>query len=170
MSRSFVLYLMVMLFVSLDSLGQVGEIVSSVKITDADNQTVSIPYLGEKNLLIFYADPGRPRQNKSFRDYFKTHPINSPNIESYGIVNMAAAPMLPNSMIRKMAVKETKGTDGKVYFDADGVLAKDWKLPDADNNFAVIFINKKREIEFYKAGQLNTEEQNKVLALIKKYE
>lgn len=170
MSRSFVLYLMVMLFVSLDSLGQVGEIVSSVKITDADNQTVGIPYLGEKNLLIFYADPGRPRQNKSFRDYFKTHPINSPNIESYGIVNMAAAPMLPNSMIRKMAVKETKGTDGKVYFDADGVLAKDWKLPDADNNFAVIFINKKREIEFYKAGQLNTEEQNKVLALIKKYE
>lgn len=170
MSRSFVLYLMVMLFVSLDSLGQVGEIVSSVKITDADNQTVGIPYLGEKNLLIFYADPGRPRQNKSFRDYFKTHPINSPNIESYGIVNMAAAPMLPNSMIRKMAVKETMGTDGKVYFDADGVLAKDWKLPDADNNFAVIFINKKREIEFYKAGQLNTEEQNKVLALIKKYE
>lgn len=170
MSRSFVLYLMVMLFVSLDSLGQVGEIVSSVKITDADNQTVGIPYLGEKNLLIFYADPGRPRQNKSFRDYFKTHPINSPNIESYGIVNMAAAPMLPNSVIRKMAVKETKGTDGKVYFDADGVLAKDWKLPDADNNFAVIFINKKREIEFYKAGQLNTEEQNKVLALIKKYE
>lgn len=170
MNRSFILYLAVMLFASLSSWGQVGEKVSSVNITNAENQTVGIPYLGEKNLLIFYADSGRPRQNKTFRDYFKTHPINSSNIESYGIVNMAAAPMLPNSLIRKMAVKETQGTDGKVYFDANGTLAKDWKLPDADNNFAVLFINKNREIEFYKAGQLSTDEQNKVLALIKKYE
>ena len=67
-------------------------------------------------------------------------------------------------------MKETQGTDGKVYFDANGTLAKDWKLPDADNNFAILFINKNREIEFYKAGQLSTDEQNKVLALIKKYE
>ena len=170
MNRSFILYLAVILLVSLDCGAQVGKKVSSVNITNADNQAVGIPYLGEKNLLIFYADPGRPRQNKTFRDYFKTHPINSPNIESYGIVNMAAAPMLPNSLIRKMAVKETQGTDGKVYFDANGVLAKDWKLPDADNNFAVLFINKNREIEFYKAGQLTTDDQNKVLALIKKYE
>lgn len=170
MNRSFILYLMVILFASLDSWGQVGEKVSSVNITNADNKIVGIPYLGEKNLLIFYADPGRPRQNKSFRDYFKTHPIHSTNIELYGIVNMAAAPMLPNSLIRKKAMKEIQGTDGKVYFDTDGVLAKNWKLPEADNNFAVIFINKNREIEFYKAGQLSTEEQNKVLALIKKYE
>lgn len=169
MSRSFILFFMVILLASLESRGQVGEKVSSVNITNAKDQTVGIPYLGEKNLLIFYADPGHPRQNKSFRNYFKKHPIDSPDIESYGIVNMAAAPMLPDSMIRKMAVKATKGTDGEVYFDAKGVLAKDWKLPDAENNFAVLFINKDREIVFYKAGQLSKNDQNEVLALIKKY-
>ena len=67
MNRSFILYLAVMLLASLNSWGQVGEKVSSVNITNAENQTVGIPYLGEKNLLIFYADPGRPRQNKTFR-------------------------------------------------------------------------------------------------------
>lgn len=169
MKRSVLLYFLAAMLCPLWGLGQVGEKVASVNIMNADNQPVGIPYLGEKNLLIFYADPGRPRQNKDFRDYFKTHPINSPNIESYGIVNMAAAPMLPNSLIRKMAIKETQGTDGKVYFDPNSTLAKDWKLPDADNNFAILFINKDRVIEFYKAGQLSPDDQTKVLDLIKKY-
>ena len=165
----FILYFLVGLLLPLWSVGQVGEKVSSVNILNANNETVGIPFLGEKNLLIFYADPGRPRQNASFRDYFKTHPINSPNIESYGIINLAAAPLLPNSLIRKMALKETQGTDGKIYFDPDNVLSKNWKLPNADNNFAVLFIDKDRVIRFYKAGELSPEDQTQVLDLIKKY-
>lgn len=153
-----------------DSFAQVGEKVHSVKIMNMDNDTVSLPLLGQKNLLIFYADPGRPRQNQSFRDYFKSHPINSPNVGSYGIINLAAAPLIPNSLIRKMARKETAGTDGKIYLDPDHVLSSAWKLGGAKNNFAVIFINKEQVIEFYKAGQLTPEEQKQVIELVKKYE
>ena len=62
-----------------------------------------------------------------------------------------------------------QGTDGKIYFDPDGILATAWKLPGANNNFTVIFINKNQVIEFYKAGQLTPEEQEQVIALVRKY-
>ena len=75
----------------------------------------------------------------------------------------------PNALIKRMALKEVKGTDGKIYFDPDGILATAWKLPGANNNFTVIFINKNQVIEFYKAGQLTPEEQEQVIALVRKY-
>lgn len=169
--RSFFIpgFILSLLLLSLSSIGQVGEKVSSVNILNMDSDTVALPMLGQKNLLIFYADPSHPGQNKAFRNYFKTHPVSGPEIASYGIVNLAAAPMLPNSLIKRMALKEVKGTDGKVYFDPNEVLSTAWKLPGANNNFAVIFINKNQVIEFYKAGQLTPEEQDQIIALVKKY-
>lgn len=170
MKRMYIMSLLVAMLVATEGFGQVGEHVSAVKILNLQNDTVSLPFFGEKNLLIFYADPGRPRQNKSFRNYFKTHPIDSRYVDSYGIINLAAAPLIPNSMIIKMARKETSGIDAHIYLDPNNALSTAWKLPGADNNFAVIFVNKDKVIEFYKAGQLTTEEQQEVLALIKKYE
>ena len=147
----FKLFFPVTMLMALQGFGQIGEKVETVSVLNVQNQTVSLPMLGQKNLLIFYADPSHPRQNKDFRAYMKAHPINNPNVDSYGVINLAAAPLLPNSMIRKMALKETQGTDAQIYF-------------------AVIFVNKDRVIEFYKAGQLTSQEQQQVLDLIKKYE
>ena len=169
MKKIFILCLGIGLLFSYRGFGQVGEKVFSVNILNMNNDTVALPMLGQKNLLIFYADPLHPGQNKTFRDYFKTHPVSGLEITSYGIVNLAAAPMLPNALIKRMALKEVKGTDGKIYFDPDGILATAWKLPGANNNFTVIFINKNQVIEFYKAGQLTPEEQEQVIALVRKY-
>lgn len=170
MKRFYVLIILVFVMFANRGFGQVGEKVAPVNVLNVQNQTISLPMLGQKNLLIFYADPSHPRQNKDFRDYMKTHPIHSPEIDSYGVVNMAAAPLIPNGMIRKMAAKEVQGTDGQVYFDPNETLSTTWKLPGANNNFAVIFVNKDRIIEFYKAGQLTAAEQQQVLDLIRKYE
>ena len=148
MKKIFILCLGIGLLFSYRGFGQVGEKVFSVNILNMNNDTVALPMLGQKNLLIFYADPSHPGQNKTFRDYFKTHPVSGLEITSYGIVNLAAAPMLPNALIKRMALKEVKGTN---------------------NNFTVIFINKNQVIEFYKAGQLTPEEQEQVIALVRKY-
>lgn len=159
----------VSVLITVEGFGQVGERVVLVEVVNTKKQVVSLPMLGEKNLLIFYADPSHPRQNKSFRTYLKKHPINSPGIDSYGVVNMAAEPMLSVDLIRKMALKEIRGTNAQVYFDPKGVLAETWHLPGANRNFAIIFVNRDQVIEFYKAGQLTQQEQNQVLDLIQKY-
>lgn len=169
MKRFSIFYFLMGMLMALPGIGQVGEKVTAVNIQNMDKQTISLPMLGQKNLLIFYADPSHSRQNKSFREYFRTHPINSPDIDSYGVINLAAAPLIPNGMIRKMAMKAIRGTNAQMYLDPDHVLSSAWKLPGADDNFTVIFVNKDKVIEFYKAGQLTPQEQDQVLDLIKKY-
>ena len=159
-----------MMCIAFRGFGQVGEKVGPVHVLKINNQSVALPMLGQKNLLIFYADPSRPQQNKDFRNYMKLHPVYGPNVDSYGVVNMAAAPLIPAALIRKMAKKEVKGTDGQVYFDPDEALSKAWRLPGANRNFTVIFVNKDHVIEFYKAGQLTSGEQEQVLQLLRKYE
>ena len=94
MKKIFILCLGIGLLFSYRGFGQVGEKVFSVNILNMNNDTVALPMLGQKNLLIFYADP---------------------------------------------------------------------------SHFTVIFINKNQVIEFYKAGQLTPEEQEQVIALVRKY-
>ena len=159
-----------MMCIAFRGFGQVGEKVGPVHVLNMNNQSVALPMLGQKNLLIFYADPSRPQQNKDFRNYMKLHPVYGPNVDSYGVVNMAAAPLIHAALIRKMVKKEVKGTDGQVYFDPNETLSKAWRLPGANRNFTVIFVNKDHVIEFYKAGQLTSGEQEQVLQLLRKYE
>lgn len=169
MKKIFILCLGIGLLLSYKGVGQVGEKVENVDILNMNNDTIPLPFLGQKNLLIFYADPAHPGQNKAFRDYFKTHPITSPEIASYGIINLAVASFIPNALILKKARKETAGTDADVYVDPNNLLSTAWHLPGANDNFTVIFVNKDRVIEFYKAGQLSDQEQHQVLFLIDKY-
>ena len=156
-----------MMCIAFRGFGQVGEKVGPVHVLNMNNQSVALPMLGQKNLLIFYADPSRPQQNKDVRNYMKLHPVYGPNVDSYGVVNMAAAPLIPAALIRKMVKKEVKGTDGQVYFDPNETLSKAWRLPGANRNFTVIFVNKDHVIEFYKAGQLTSGEQEQVLQLLR---
>ena len=169
MKKIFILCLGIGLLFSYRGFGQVGEQVENVDILNMNNDTIPLPFLGQKNLLIFYADPARPGQNKTFRDYFETHPITGPEVASYGIINLAAAPLLPNSLILRKARKETAGTDAQLYVDPNSLLSNAWHLPGANDNFTVIFVNKDRIIEFYKAGQLSDQEQRQVIELIDKY-
>lgn len=170
MKQLSLMYFVVAMLIAVKGLGQVGEHVSNVNILNMQHDTIPLPFLGQKNLLIFYADPSHPRQNKTFREYLKKHPIDSPQLDAYGIINLAAAPMLPNSLIIRMAKKEIKGTDAQLYLDPDERLSAAWRLPGANNNFTILLINKDKIIEFYKAGQMTEAEQQQLLALLRKYE
>ena len=60
MKKIFILCLGIGLLFSYRGFGQVGEKVFSVNILNMNNDTVALPMLGQKNLLIFYADPSQP--------------------------------------------------------------------------------------------------------------
>ncbi len=166
-------YLWLMLFLAggcpfLQVSAQVGEKVSEVKVLNVKNDTVNLPMLGEKGLLIFYQDPGHPDENSNLQDYFKTHPINGSGVESYGVVNMAAAPLIPNGLIKRMARKRVKGTNAQVYFDPNSALGRGWHLTDAGKASCVILVGKDRVIRFYKAGQVTDTEMQEVIDWVDK--
>lgn len=142
---------------------QVGEKVGEVKVLNVKNDTINLPMLGKEALLIFYQDPSHAGQNEDLQDYFKAHPMNSSKIESYGVVNMAAAPLLPNGMIKRMARKRIKGTDAQVYFDPNNNLSRGWNLGNVNNVSCVIAVDKDRIIRFFKAGQVTSAEMQQVI-------
>lgn len=145
---------------------QVGEKVSDVKVLNEANEEVGLPGFGEKNLLIFYVDPSHSKQNENLQNYYKAHPLNSSKVDSYGVVNLAAAPLIPNGLIKRKAKKAVKGTKGQVYFDPDNALSKAWKLAGANEGSCVVLVDKDRIIRFYKSGQVSDAEMQEVLGIV----
>lgn len=145
---------------------QVGEKVRDVEILNLSDKKVGLPGFGEKNLLIFYADPSHAKQNKNLQDYFKSHPVRTSKVDSYGVINLAAAPLIPKGIVKRKAAKAIKGTDGQVYFDTDSVLSKAWNLKNANDASCVILVDKDRVIRFYKAGQVSQSEMQQVINMV----
>ncbi|MCC8174616.1 MAG: YtfJ family protein, partial [Odoribacter sp.] len=148
---------------------QVGQKVVSVTVYDLDNKPVTLPYLGEKHILLFYMDPDHPSQNEEFRNELKKKSFTNENIKCYGVVNLKDAPLISSDLLISMVKKEAVETKKYVFTDPDNSLSRAWDLGDVNNKFVVIWINKDSIIEFYKAGQLTDEEVKEVYALIKKY-
>ena len=82
--------------------------VSNVEVLDLEGKPVTLPYWGEKNLMIFYVDPDHHKQNEDFTvELEKNHRAESDKIHGFGVMNLKDAPMVPNSMARSMARKRT---------------------------------------------------------------
>lgn len=143
--------------------------VKPLAVRDGNNEPVMIPYLGEKNLLIFYVDPEVSNQNKEFREELEKNQIKSSNIYSFGVVNLKDAPLFPNALVRSMIRKKIKQTGAEIYTDPSHLLRDGWNLGDVNNTFTLIFVNKKREIEFLRKGELTQKDIEAFYAVINKY-
>ena len=83
--------------------------VENVKLLDLEGNAAKLPYFGEKNLMIFYVDPDRHKQNEDFTiELEQNHRADSENIYGFGVMNLKDAPMIPNGMARNMARKRTE--------------------------------------------------------------
>lgn len=136
-----------------------GRKVSPVEIRDVHNRPLMTPRLGEVNLLIFYVDPDHYRQNKKFIDYLTAHSILCDSIDSYGIVNLKDAPLLPNKIVRSIMRRKSQATGGVIYTDPDHAVRDAWELGDVNNKFILIFINRDRIIEFYRYGEFTEKDK-----------
>ena len=79
--------------------------VRNVELQDLDGKKTKMPWWGEKNLLIFYVDPDKAKQNHDFTVELETnHRASGPNIEGFGIINLKDSWYpVPNSTVRAMA-------------------------------------------------------------------
>lgn len=166
----YLIFVLVLIGTTMNLSAQVGEKVSEVKVLNVKNNSVELPMLGEKNLLIFYQDPTHSEENSNLQDYLKSHPITGSGVVSYGVVNMAAAPLIPNGLIKRMARKRVKGTDAQVFFDPDNALSRGWKLGDVNNASCVIAVGKDRVIQFFKAGQVTDTEMQQVIDWVREHQ
>lgn len=146
-----------------------GKKVFPVEIRDVHNQPLLTPRLGEVNLLIFYVDPDHYRQNKKFIDYLTAHSILCDSIDSYGIVNLKDAPLLPNKIVRSIMRRKSQATGGVIYIDPNHAVRDAWGLGDVNNKFILIFINRDRTIEFYRYGEFTEKDKTDFFRVVDRH-
>lgn len=144
--------------------------VSNVTVLDLDGKPTKLPHWGEKNLMIFYVDPDRHKQNEDFTiELEQNHRASGANIYGFGIMNLNDAPMVPNGMARSMAKKRTQSNGATVLADEENALSKAWGLGDCNNQFVLMIVSKEGELVFIRKGVLSTEDKAAFYKTISNY-
>ena len=143
--------------------------VENIEMVDLNNAPTQIPHYGEKNLLIFYIDPDKHKQNEDFTyEMEENHLASGPNIEGFGIINLKDS-MFPNGIVRSMARKRTAKNGATVITDPDRRLAKKWELGDCNNMFVLMVVSKQGELVFCKKGELSEADKKEFYDFIQDY-
>ncbi|MCM1151893.1 MAG: YtfJ family protein [Alistipes sp.] len=144
--------------------------VSNVELLDLDGNPTTLPHWGEKNLMIFYIDPDRHKQNEEFvNDMEENHRAAGDNLYGFGVMNLKDAPMVPNGMARSMAKKRTAQNGASVLADQDRILSTAWGLGDCNNQFVLLIVSKEGELVFVRKGILSEADKAAFYETVEKY-
>ena len=144
--------------------------VSNVQLMDLDGNNTSLPMWGEKNLMIFYVDPDKHKQNEDFTiELEENHRASGENLYGFGVMNLKDAPMVPNGLARKMAAKRTAQNGATVLADQDRILSTSWQLGDCNNKFVLMLVSKEGELVFLRKGELTAEDKVEFYRVVEKY-
>lgn len=144
--------------------------VSNVELLDLDGKPAALPHWGEKNLMIFYVDPDRHKQNEDFTiELEENHRASGDNIYGFGVMNLKDAPMVPNGMARSMAKKRTAQNGATVLADQDHVLSEAWGLGDCNNQFVLMLVSREGELVFLRKGLLSEADKEAFYQTVEKY-
>lgn len=144
--------------------------VSNVALLDLDGNSTTLPFWGEKNLMIFYIDPDRHKQNEDFTyELEENHRASGDNIYGFGIMNLKDAPMIPNGAARNLAKKRTAKNGALVLADQERTLSTAWGLGDCNNQFVLLLVSKKGELVFMRKGVLSEADKAEFYKVVEKY-
>ena len=143
--------------------------VENIELKNLDNKPMRLPFFGERNIIFFYIDPDKHKQNEEFTyEMERRHTATDPNIEGFGVLNLKDT-MLPNALIRMMSRKRTEKNNAIVLADDNRNLARAWGLGDCNNCFVLLVVNKQGELVYCKKGELTKEEQEEFFQFIEAY-
>ena len=144
--------------------------VSNVEVLDLDGKPAKLPYFGEKNLMIFYVDPDRHKQNHEFTvEPEQNHRAQGDNLYGFGVMNLKDAPMIPNGMARNMAKKRTEKNGATVLADENRKLSTAWELGDCNNQFVLMLVSKEGELVFLRKGELSEQDKKDFYEAVELY-
>lgn len=141
--------------------GTVGNTVNNVKLKNAQDKEMELPFFGEKVLAVFYNDPDSKDVNDPLSDALKAHKFPKEKYAGIGIANCAET-WLPNSLIRHgVKEKELKYPGAIILIDADKVLSKSWSLGNCDDNSCILIIGKDHKIKYI--SHVKNQEESKAI-------
>ncbi len=135
---------------------QGGRIVSDLELLNVNNKAATLPYFGQRNLLIFYVDPDRIGQNDALIQELKENKkLNDKELAGMTILCTKDAPNIPERLLYKIAKKREETSGTPFFIDNNHILASAWRLGNCDNQSTIIIVSKKGELLFLNKGKIN---------------
>lgn len=133
--------------------------------------TSTLPMWGEKNLLIFYVDPDKHRQNHEFTvEMEETQRAAGDNIYGFGIVNLKDSWYpVPDSVIRALCRKRTEKNGATIITDPNRIVANKWGLGDCNNYFIIMIVTKEGELVYCHKGEYTEAEKAEFYQIVDQY-
>jgi predicted transcriptional regulator len=142
---------------------------TSLMITDANNDPKAIPFVGEKVLLIQYTDPDVKDINDKLSDAVKAKKFDEKLYKGIGIANCKDT-WIPNAGIRMKARQKEKQYAGSVIMlDEKHTVSSALGLGECDEMGVVIIVGKDKTIKYLKKIKTAEESQKataEVLAIL----
>ncbi len=136
----------------------VGKTLTSLMISDANNQPKQIPFVGEKVLLIQYTDPDVKDINDKLSDAIRAKKFSDKLYQGIGIANCKDT-WIPNAGIRMKARQKEKQYAGSVIMlDENHILPKALGLGDCNGFGVLIVVGKDKVIKYMK--KIGSEEES----------
>ena len=143
--------------------------VENVKVFDLENNPVTLPEWGKKNLLIFYIDPDKHKQNEEFTyDMELNHRAEGANLYGFGIINLKDSGF-PNFIVRGMARKRTAKNGATVLADKERALSEAWGLGSCDDKFVLLLVSREGELVFMRKGELTEADKAEFYRVVEAY-
>ncbi|MBR4994456.1 MAG: hypothetical protein IKY82_00170 [Alistipes sp.] len=145
--------------------------VEHLDLVDLFGKPTTLPMWGKKNLLIFYVDPDKARQNHEFTVEMEENKLAAgDNIYGFGIVNLKDSWYpVPDDVIRAICRKRTKKNGATIITDPNRIVAEKWGLGDCNNYFIIMIVTKEGELVYYKKGEYNEEDKKEFYRVVDKY-
>ena len=144
--------------------------VRNMEVQDLNAKKARLPWWGEKNLLIFYVDPDKAKQNHEFITYIEENRrLQGPNIEGFGIVNLKDFSVPAPKLVREMAAARTAKNGATILCDPDYWVSSAWRLGDCNDHFVILLVSKEGELVYMHKGEMDEAEQKRFLATADKY-
>jgi predicted transcriptional regulator len=145
----------------------VGKTMTSLMISDPNNQPKQIPFVGEKVLLLQYTDPDVKDVNDKLSDAVKAKKFSDKLYQGIGIANCKDT-WIPNMGIRMKARQKEKQYAGSVIMlDEDHVLPKALGLGDCNGFGVLIVVGKDKVIKYMKKIASEDESQKAIPEVVK---
>ncbi len=131
---------------------------TSLMISDANNQPKQIPYVGEKVLLIQYTDPDVKDINDKLSEAVKAKKFDEKLYQGIGIANCKET-WIPNAGIRMKARQKEKQFVGSVIMlDENRVVPTALGLGDCNEVGVILIVGKDKVIKYMK--KITSEEES----------
>ena len=148
-------------------------------IVTLTNDTSDLPDYGSRHMFLFYVDPESYVTESANRDLEKELKADgklglegktySPDIQGYAVLNLADT-KLPSGLIRAVVrMVLGKNVPSLNYADNDHSLRNAWKLPDVNNKFVLMFIDKDGNLVFYRESPMSAEDKELMYSTIQRY-